>query len=234
MLALLAGPLRQASAQTRVDSAALRPRTLRAVRLTGPPPTIDGRLDEAIWQTAPVATDFVQSGPTPGALARWRTEARVVYDDAALYVAVRAYDPHPDSIVAPYPRRDDETTSDWLFAEIDSRHDHRSAFSFGINPRSVQADGAWAHDNQYDGSWDGVWEAAARIDSLGWTAEFRIPFSQLPHGAGGTWGFNIYRHVGGAARPPTGRRVCRRKPASSRTSTRWRGSSDCRQTECSR
>jgi hypothetical protein len=169
---------RVAVAQTSVDSArvaaALVPRTMRAIRLTGPPPTIDGRLDDPIWRTVPVATDFVQSSPHPGALARWRTEVQVAYDDAALYVAVRLYDPHPDSIVAPYPRRDDETTSDWAFVEIDSRHDHRSAFGFGINPRSVQADGAWSDDVVYDGTWDGVWEGAARIDSLGWTAEYRI------------------------------------------------------------
>lgn len=179
--------------------AALLPRALAAIHITGAPPVIDGRLDDSAWTGAPVARDFVQAGPHPGALARWSTLARVTYDDQALYVAMRMNDPHPDSIVAPLPRRDDETVSDWAFVEIDSRHDRRTGFSFGLNPRGVQADGAWSNDVNYDGSWDGVWEGAARIDSAGWTAEFRIPFSQLPFAvsSGGAvdWGINFYRYV---------------------------------------
>lgn len=179
-------------------------RSVTAVRIEGQLPTIDGRLDDAVWQTAPIATDFVQSRPTPGAVAVQRTEARLAYDEDALYVAVRMFDPHPEQIVAPFPRRDFETTSDWVFVEIDSRHDRRSAFSFGVNPRGVQVDGTWANDVIYDAAWNGVWQSAARIDSLGWTVEYRIPFSQLAlprgHDAGEmVFGLNVYRyeaHVG--------------------------------------
>lgn len=181
----------------------LRPRALAAARLTGTPPTIDGRLDEAIWTHAPVARGFVQWGPHPGAPARWRTEARVAYDERAVYVAMRMYDPRPDSILAPERERDDETGSDWAFVDFDSRHDRRNALAFGLSPRGVQADGAWRDDAHYDGTWDSVWQGAARIDSLGWTAEFRIPLSQLPHGAdhdGSTvWGVNFYRSVARSA-----------------------------------
>ena len=167
------------SVQSPEVAEALGLRSVRAVRLEGPPPTIDGRLDEPVWSSAPVATDFVRSHPHPGTIAPLRTVARIAYDDEALYVGVRMYDPIPSAILAPYPRRDFETTSDWLFVEIDSRHDHRSGFSFGVNPRGVQVDGTWANDIIYDASWNGVWQCAARIDSLGWTAEYRIPFSQL-------------------------------------------------------
>ena len=105
---------------------------------------------------------------------------------------------NPSKILAPFPRRDDETTSDWVFVEIDSRHDRRSGFSFGVNPRGVQVDGTWANDVIYDASWNGVWQSGARIDSLGWTAEYRIPFSQIAlsgaHAAGEhVLGLNIYR-----------------------------------------
>src|SRR5512143_3585633 len=113
-------------------------------------------------------------------------------------VAVRLWDPHPDSLVAPFPRRDDETTSDWVFVEIDSRFDRRSGFSFGVNPRGVQADGAWSADVDYDPAWNGAWASAARIDSAGWTVEYRIEFSQLALGRSRpglplTWGINFYR-----------------------------------------
>jgi hypothetical protein len=186
------------SAQSPAIAAALGVRSVLAVRIVGAAPVIDGKLDEEIWHTAPIATDFVRSHPHPGTIASLRTEARVAYDDDALYVGIRLYDSEPAKIRAPFPRRDDETTSDWVFVEIDSRHDHRSGFSFGVNPRGVQVDGTWANDNIYDASWNGVWESAAQIDSLGWTVEYRIPFSQIAisgaHAAGEhVLGLNIYR-----------------------------------------
>ena len=88
---------------TRRD-AALAPRAAFATRVTGSPPRIDGRLDDPAWCAARPATDFVQSRPHPGALATLPTVARVLFDDDAIYVAVRAWDPHPDSLVAPFPR----------------------------------------------------------------------------------------------------------------------------------
>jgi len=195
--------LRRAGPSPGTDDILAR-RSVTAVRLANRPPAIDGRLDDDVWRTAPIATDFVQSRPTPGAVAVQRTEARLAFDDDALYVAVRMFDPHPERIVAPFPRRDFETTSDWVFVEIDSRHDRRSAFSFGVNPRGVQVDGTWSNDVVYDPAWNGVWQSAARIDSLGWTVEYRIPFSQLAlprrSGAGEmVFGLNVYRyepHVG--------------------------------------
>lgn len=180
-------------------SAILEHRTVDAVRITGNAPVIDGRLDDPAWSNAPVATDFVESSPRPAALASLRSEARVLMDDDALYVGLTYFDSEPGRIQAPLARRDDETTSDWAFVEIDSRFDRRSAFSFGVNPAGVQVDGIWSNDTLYDSSWNAVWEAASRVDEHGWTAEFRIPFSQLafrlPADAKELlWGINFYRY----------------------------------------
>jgi hypothetical protein len=180
-------------------SAILGHRTIDAVRITTAPPVIDGRLDESVWSTAPVAADFVQSSPRPATLASLKSEARVLMDDDALYIGLTYYDPDPRNIQAPLARRDDETTSDWAFVEIDSRFDRRSGFSFGVNPAGVQVDGTWSNDANYDSSWNAVWEAAAKVNGDGWTAEVRIPFSQLafrlPPGARElTWGINFYRY----------------------------------------
>jgi hypothetical protein len=160
---------------------------------------LDGRLDEPAWAAAERIAGFIQGRPTPGAASRLRTEASVVVGADALYVAVWLFDPSPQGIVAPYLRRDNEDQSDWVFVEIDSRADRRTAFSFGLNPRGVQVDGVFVDDVNYDVEWNGVWEGAARIGAAGWTAEYRIPFSQLAFANGragdpAVWGFNVYRY----------------------------------------
>jgi hypothetical protein len=165
-------------------------------------PVVDGRLDDAVWSRAEAAGDFVQLSPEPGAPATQRTEARIAYDDAAIYVAVRAYDSRPDSIVGQLARRDADIHSDWVHIGFDSYHDRRTAYVFGVNPRGVKGDAFLYDDGQDDGNWNAVWDAAAQVDSLGWTAEFRIPFSQLRYNvkesvdnAGYVWGFNVRREV---------------------------------------
>ena len=173
---------------------------LRAERLQGRI-TLDGRLDDAAWATAPVATNFTQGWPKPGAASTFRTEVRVLYDDAALYVGVRAFDPHPDSIAAPLARRDATGIySDWVHVIVDSYHDRRTAFRFSTNPRGVQKDVLHSDDRNEDVDWDAVWQVATRIDAAGWTAEYRIPLSQLrfgpaPLGTVRTWGLQVQRDI---------------------------------------
>ncbi|MDQ3309161.1 MAG: carbohydrate binding family 9 domain-containing protein, partial [Gemmatimonadota bacterium] len=154
-------------------------RALRAAPATGEI-RIDGRFDEPAWQQAEVASDFTQYNPNPGAAPSQRTEARVLYDAQALYIGMRMYDTHPDSIVAQLARRDvSNIYSDWIQILIDSHFDRRTAFRFGVNPRGVKRDASHFDDTNEDASWDAVWDVATQTDSLGWTAEFRIPLSQL-------------------------------------------------------
>lgn len=179
--------------------------TLRAVTAARVPsgqaaPVIDGRLDEEVWHRAAPAGDFIQYAPNPGAPATQRTEAWVAYDDQAVYVAVRMYDPHPDSIVGQLSRRDEIPYSDRVMIGFDSYHDRRTAYVFGVNPRGVKADNFIYNDGDDDIGWNAVWDAATRVDSVGWTAEFRIPLSQLRYSArdveaGKVWGFNVKREV---------------------------------------
>ena len=145
------------------------------------------------------STSFMQSQPAPGEASRLHTSFRVVFDDAALYIGVRLDDPAAWAIQAPVGRRDDENASDWCFVEIDSRRDRRTAFSLGVNPAGVQVDGMFLDDTTYDASWNGIWEAATRVDAGGWTAEYRIPYALLafqlpPAGEPLRWGINVYRH----------------------------------------
>src|SRR6476619_1948802 len=151
------------------ESSAAGLRVLRGKRDT-PAPVIDGRLDDPVWGTAPVASDFTQNYPETGVAATRRTEARVIFAGDAIYVGMRAFD-SPDSIVAPLMRRDGLLNSDWVDVLIDSFNDRRTAFHFAVNPAGVKVDMYHYDDNQADMSWDAIWDVAVARDSLGWTAE---------------------------------------------------------------
>ena len=160
-------------------------------------PTLDGRADDAAWAAAPVIDGFLEYEPNEGAETRFRTEARVTYDDRNLYVHVQMYDPAPDSLVSLLARRDERAPSEQLKLVIDSYHDRRTAYQFAVNPAGVKRDFYVYNDNVEDASWDAVWDVATVMDSTGWAAEFRIPFSQMRYAdkPEHTFGLMIVRDV---------------------------------------
>jgi hypothetical protein len=171
------------------------PLTVRAVRLAAPI-HVDGVLDEASWQ-GPGMDRFTQREPSEGAEPTERTVVWVAYDDEALYVAARMYDAHPDSVRAVLARRDRWAEADRFNVWIDSYNDDRSGFFFGLNAAGTQYDGVMYNDEWDDDSWDGVWTGAVRRDAEGWTAEFRIPYSELRFrpSAAQVWGINFNRFI---------------------------------------
>src|SRR6266699_1952606 len=161
-------------------------------------PTIDGKDNDTVWSVAPVISGFRQFRPVEDADPSVRTEAKVAYDDHNFYAFVRAFDPHPDSISKLMARRDVRICCDQIKIMIDSYHDRRTGFEFAVSPGGVKRDYAmYGDDAQEDDAWDGVWEVATQVDSLGWTAEFRIPLSQLryAHAPTNTFGFAIWRDI---------------------------------------
>ncbi|MEY3702253.1 MAG: hypothetical protein RI891_1545 [Gemmatimonadota bacterium] len=170
--------------------------TARALR-TPTAITLDGRDHESVWRTAPITDDFKQFSPMEAGPARFRTTFQVAYDDRAVYVFLRMYDPRPDSLVSLLSRRDVRTPSEWIKVVIDGFHDRRSGMQFMVNPAGVKRDANITNDVQEDGSWDAVWDVAVQTDSLGWTAEYAIPFSQLRYTPAEvlTFGFGIWRDV---------------------------------------
>ena len=167
-----------------------------AVRATTAP-VIDGSDEDSVWRVAPPIDAFLEWQPVEGKAPRFRTVAKVAYDAADLFVFVRAYDPHPDSIIRILERRDTFTPSDMIWIFVDSYHDRRTGYEFGVNAAGVKIDQAIYDDGREDGAWDAVWDAATRIDSLGWTAEFRIPLSQMRYSPDRehTFGFTIDRDI---------------------------------------
>ncbi|NUO62896.1 MAG: carbohydrate binding family 9 domain-containing protein [Gemmatimonadaceae bacterium] len=202
-VALLASPL-ALPAQGNTSVHPTPPPVADAVRREGIV-TIDGKLDDAAWSRATPITDFRQSQPNDGAKPSLRTEVRILFDDEALYIGARMVDPQGAAAVrAPLARRDqlldangnngsfNSLTTDKLIVELDPYHNHIDDVWFEVNPAGVRGD-------QFNGdpAWDPIWEAASQIDAQGWTAEMRIPYSQLrfSRDTAQTWGMQIWRYA---------------------------------------
>jgi len=179
-----------------VQSAALSSvPSVTATRLTGGI-QLDGVLDEAAWAEATPASNLTQRDPDEGAPPTEQTDIRVLLGGDALYVGARLSDHTPSRIRARLTRRDAESESDRFTVELDSRSDRLTAFVFEVNPRGVRRDGILQPDGTVDYSPDPVWGAAVRQDGAGWTAEMRIPLSQLRFNRGGdTWGVQFVRFI---------------------------------------
>lgn len=159
--------------------------------------SIDGHLDEEIWQNDG-DSGFLQSQPEDGQPATEKTVVWTAYDDTALYVAARMFDETPEKMISLLGRRDDFSDSEWFVFYIDPYYDRRSGFQFAVNPAGSICDWSIYNDEFRDDSWDGVWESAARRDDQGWTVEIRIPFDQLrfkKREGRYIWGVNFRRYI---------------------------------------
>lgn len=158
---------------------------------------IDGILSENVWLNGNSISNFTQRDPDEGKPATQKTEVRVAYDETALYIGARMFDTNPDSIIARLSRRDDIEDSDRFFFFIDPYNDKRSGYYFALNAAGTYYDGILLNDEWDDNSWDGVWEGKVNIDDMGWTAEMKIPFSQLRFHEQDkyVWGVNFNRDI---------------------------------------
>ena len=190
-----------ARAATIVAPLSLLSAQITAVR-SALPPRIDGIAADDVWSKAEHRRDFRMFGPIEDAEPTFRTEVAVAYDDRALYVFVRAFDPRPDSIVRLLSRRDTHgPPNDEIQLFIDSFYDRRSGFEYIVNAAGVKADYILFDDSGFDLSWDGVWDVATQVDSLGWSAEYAIPLQQLrfSDSEAPTFGLMVWRLVGRTA-----------------------------------
>jgi Domain of unknown function (DUF5916)/Carbohydrate family 9 binding domain-like len=172
----------------------IRTSAVRAAR----PPAIDGRDDDPVWRDAPPVTAFREFQPVQGKTPTYATLAKFAYDDHNLYVFVRASDPDPATIARLLARRDGWPPGDHIVVVLDSYHDRRTGYEFGVCPSGARYDAVLSNDGDEDSAWDGVWDVATTVDSLGWTAEFRIPLSQLRYAdaPSHTFGLAIARDIG--------------------------------------
>ncbi len=190
-------PSARSSAQELPDDAD-KP-SYRAIRVETPP-VIDGDLSDAAWQGAHVLTELVQVVPGRGVPPSQRTEARLVYDDQALYAAFYAYESDPSAVTRTMMRyRWDGVwqLDDVVRFAIDTFHDHRRGYAFSFNAFGTKQD-AQLDNGGWLPNWDEVWDVRTQRHADGWSAEVRIPFRiiRFPEGDGEQiWGFQIERLI---------------------------------------
>ena len=174
-------------------------KVLHALRIAAESPVIDGSLTDQAWTLAETAGGFLQRDPDNGNPMTEATRVQVAYDDRFLYIAVVCDDGDATRIAAGLGRRDEFPSSDYVGIALDPRHDHLTGYLIETNPSGVQRDYSISDDDQFDLDYNAVWEVRTQLGDRGWTAEFRVPFSQLRFTAspdpGQVWGMNARRQV---------------------------------------
>ncbi len=160
-------------------------------------PEIDGLIDEDVWDLVEWDNDFIERSPDENTPPTQQTKFKILYDDENLYFAVRAIDTEPGKIEKRLSRRDG-FEGDYIEIHIDSYHDLRTAFSFTVTAAGVKGDLVISDNgDNFDESWNPIWYTKANIDEEGWTAELKIPFSQLRFGKSKEqiWGMQVMRRL---------------------------------------
>ncbi|MCZ7614571.1 MAG: carbohydrate binding family 9 domain-containing protein [Ignavibacteriaceae bacterium] len=161
------------------------------------PIELDGELIEHVWQNGNTFENFIQRDPDEGAPASERTIMKIAYDKDYLYLGAIMYDSSPELILARLTRRDEDIDADNIVLCLDPYNDKRSGYYFGLNAAGTQLDGILYNDTWDDDSWDGVWEGKVHRNNKGWSAEMKIPFSQMRFNESDSmvWGINFRRII---------------------------------------
>ncbi|GAB7256143.1 DUF5916 domain-containing protein [Polaribacter sp. OB-PA-B3] len=160
-------------------------------------PIIDGDISDDAWNVVEWSSDFVEKTPDEGTPPAHQTMFKVMYDAKYLYIALRALDANPELIQQRLSRRDG-FAGDRINVIIDSYHDKRTAFAFTTTAAGVKGEEiVTGNGDNFDASWNPIWYTDAQVDDKGWTAEMKIPFSQLRFGNAKEqiWGFNVNRTI---------------------------------------
>ncbi|MDB5197715.1 MAG: hypothetical protein JWP88_2086 [Flaviaesturariibacter sp.] len=181
-----------------------QPKRVIAVK-TSVPIKIDGDLSDPAWQTAPLLTDFVQTYPSHGQPTATKTEARILYDNDAIYISAYLYD-DPSLIRKQLTARDGEARQDVDYFSVffDTYRDQQNGFQFAVTTANVQSDAKLGPntggnfgfgDFGGDKSWDAVWQSKTVIKADGWAVEMRIPYISLRFTKKEvqTWGLQVLR-----------------------------------------
>ncbi|MFK7781985.1 DUF5916 domain-containing protein [Psychroserpens sp.] len=160
-------------------------------------PKIDGILDDEVWKSANIATDFIQFRPEMGNTLseNERTVVKMSYDDEAIYVSAYLYD-DPENIMKQLTSRDNFGQSDFFAIILNPNNDAQNNTQFFVFSSGVQADALASPSIGEDFSWNAVWDSAVKINDDGWSLEMKIPYRALrfDNQEAPTWGLQFHRH----------------------------------------
>jgi hypothetical protein len=160
--------------------------------------TVDGKINEEIWKSAPIATDFVMYQPDNGKpiADNKKTEVKVLYDNDAIYVSALLYDNEPSKIAKEITKRDVDGNSDSFGVFINGNNDGQQDYQFFVSASGIQID-VLSTETTDDYSWDAVWDSSVKITDFGWVVEMKIPYAALrfPNSKKQTWEINFYRSI---------------------------------------
>ncbi len=180
------------------DSTSLGKSGMMPVVYSENPVTVDGELDEPIWQSVFVSRPFVQYFPYDTSLSKSQTQLAFAYDDKHLYFAVKCIDRNPQKqfVIQSLKRDFSVTNSDGVVLTLSTFKDGQNGFSFGVTPYNSQREGSVEGGGGFGvtTAWDQVWHSATQLKDGFWTAEFSIPFNSIRFTPGvSVWGFNVTR-----------------------------------------
>ncbi len=170
-------------------------RTYYATR-TFETPIIDGKLDDECWKKGQWSDDFVQQIPQEGDKASQRTQLKILYDKKYIYVAFVCYDNELEKVQRLLGNRD-EMIGDVVGINFDSYYDHKTGYEFNITAGGALVDLVVKNDGTPDYNWNAVWTGKTAMTDSGWTAEMKIPFSQLRYNntTDKVWGMYSWRWI---------------------------------------
>jgi len=159
-------------------------------------PRIDGKLNDACWETGFWSGGFIQDDPFQGKMPSQKTEIKLLYDSNNLYAAIKCYDNGPGKIRSILSRRDN-TAGDVVGLSLDSYHDKRTAYEFEVTASGQKTDLVHNGAEAPDFNWDAVWNGKVQVTDSLWTVEMQIPFSQIRFAPGKEqiWGMNVWRWI---------------------------------------
>ncbi|MGZ5210492.1 MAG: DUF5916 domain-containing protein, partial [Kaistella sp.] len=180
------------------ESDSISRKKITALQITQAP-KIDGILDEAVWQNASIATNFIERRPNNGKPSpdAFRSEVKILYDDTGVYFGAMLFDNEPAKIAKELTERDNIENDDIFAITLNGYNDHQQSLEFLLTPAGVQADAKITNDFGEDFSWNAVWFSAVKITENGWVIEMKIPYSELrfPKNKVQEWGINMIRLV---------------------------------------
>jgi len=195
---LNASPVNEINTEVLKDSLPKKePKIYTTIRLNTEKPIIDGKLNDACWETGTWEGNFIQFVPAEGGIPTFQTQFKIIYDDKNIYVALRAFDNEPDKIQK-FAGLRDELLGDMMGINFDSYHDHRTGFEFNMSAYGQKIDLVLSNPMSWDVTWNPVWTGKVGIEDSAWVAEMEIPLNQLRYSNEDEqiWGIHVWRWVG--------------------------------------